>query len=124
MPSRNSSFGRSPLTLVLAAMLLASGLSACGRRGALEPPPGAEAPPTIPAPAGAPRPRGRPDTSNRLKVEASPTTLATEPGALVENAPDDDEVAGALTASPLPTPRKRVRGYTVPKDSFFLDPLL
>ena len=60
-------------------------------------------------------------------MSSSRTTLATDPGAIVENAPDDDdedEEPTALTVSPSPTPKKRVRAFAVPNEPFILDPLL
>jgi predicted small lipoprotein YifL len=116
--------------LVLGLTLLAAG---CGRRGPLEPPPGAAlaAPPAAAAEPGAPADRRLRRGSPSRSVEASPTTLATRPGALVETGPGDeaddgDEEEPALTVNPQPTPtaRKRTRAYGVPKEPFILDPLL
>lgn len=81
------------------ALLLAGcvvlALSACGRRGALEAPPD----PTAAKPAAG----------------AQQTAQAA----------DDEEAEGTLP-SPVGTPRRgnAKRGYVIPKDPFFLDPLL
>lgn len=80
--STSVSFTRA--ALVAGVILL--GLSACGRRGAPEPPPNGAAPQEV-------QPQGA----------AEPSTLP----------------------SPVGTPREQPRrGYTIPKDPFFLDPLL
>jgi hypothetical protein len=58
-------------------------------------------------------------------VAATPTTLATRPGAIVTTSPDvEEEAAPAAFVSPQPNPVKRGRAYTVPNTPFILDPLL
>lgn len=83
------------------AGLMALALAACGRRGALEPPPD----PSVP--------------------QAQGQTAGTATAA------DDDETDGLNTPgstlpSPVGTPRRTgaARGYTIPKEPFILDPLL
>ncbi len=81
--------------LVVAAALVA-GLSACGRRGALEPPPN----PRVPAAA------------------ANATANA-------ETADDETPETLLPSATPKPqSSRESKRGYTIPKEPFILDPLL
>lgn len=95
-----------PAALVVFTLcVLTLGAAGCGRRGALE------------APSGAPQPS---------TVSATPTTLATRPGAVLTDSPDSetDDGATATFVSPQPNPTRRQRGYTVPKDPFILDPLL
>jgi predicted small lipoprotein YifL len=84
-----------PGRLLLTAVLLALSLAACGRRGPLEAPPEAAA-------------------------------VSAQPRAQARAASDDDgeEVADATLPSPVPTPRRRSRAYTIPKEPFVLDPLL
>jgi predicted small lipoprotein YifL len=80
---------------VLLAGALALALSACGRRGPLEPP-GAQAAGAAPAAAG--------------------TTVEPE---------EERRQAGATIGSPAPGGRNAVRrGFTVPQQPFILDPLL
>jgi predicted small lipoprotein YifL len=76
--------------------LLALGLAACGRRGALEPPPLAG------APAGATTARAQTDGDD----EAPETILPS------------------VSPTPAADRRQQRRGYTVPKEPFILDPLL
>lgn len=111
MPSRH---------LLLAAALLALGLGACGRRGALDPPPGGPA--VAAAPAGSPRS----DVARRTTVQPSSTALATNPTAAVLDSPDSDveEDDTGFVVSPQPNPRRRGRAYLVPTGPFILDPLL
>ena len=121
MPFPTLSAGRGPLFVCLAASLLALGLSGCGRRGPLEAP--ADAPPPRAAPAAAARQASR-------AVAAQPPSIVTQPGSVTLDTPDDEtdeeETASSLVAPPTPTPvpRKRGRGYTIPKEPFILDPLL
>lgn len=117
-----------PGRALILATVAALALGACGRRGPLEPPDGSAAiapPPAASAARPAPTDR-RLRTTTTTRGSAAPTTLATEPGAVVENAPDEDEDPNetALAVSPSPTPRKRVRAFTVPNEPFLLDPLL
>jgi predicted small lipoprotein YifL len=78
--------------LVVAAIGLA--VSACGRRGALEPPPGAA--------------NAQPGATN----SAAPQRTA------------DDEDNEALNPSPVGQAKKRPRAIVIPKEPFILDPLL
>lgn len=111
MPVRFRFAVREPARVLVAAACLALALSACGRRGALEPPPDPNAPVVAPPAAGAPRPAGR---------------AAPPPGrqAAIVADDEDEEVKTDVTVSPLPTVQKRSRAYVVPKEPFFLDPLL
>lgn len=121
-----ASAGRASL-VCSGALLIAIGFGACGRRGPLEPPveAAAVAPPAAAEPADR---RLRPRSGTQTRATASPTTLATRSGEIVADSPDSpedddpDEVTQAV--SPLPTPRKRSRAYSVPKEPFILDPLL
>lgn len=122
MPSRPSVLRR-PLVALLAATVLAGGLAGCGRRGALEPPPpDASSQPIVPPAPATARPKGKPDTSNRTQLQSS-RTLANPAGNTIQPE-DEEEVTEGFAASPLPTTRKRVRNFDVPKDPFFLDFLL
>jgi predicted small lipoprotein YifL len=119
---------------LLIAGLLVLGLTACGRRGALEPPldPAAQAAEQ----RKAAQKQGLRGGQNRGSVPGGPSVPATEgqtnvPGqAQVADAGDaDDPVAeGPASASPvggLGTGQKRRRQpLVVPKEPFILDPLL
>ena len=89
-----------PLRALLVAAAIVASLAACGRRGALEPPPN----PRVPA------------------AQAQGTAAAAANAEAV--AEDDDE--GSLLPAPTPSasPRERRRGFTIPKEPFILDPLL
>jgi predicted small lipoprotein YifL len=82
--------------LLLATGLVICALTACGRRGTLEPPPD--------------------------------PALAAQPARQVQGQTVDDEgeeLRDQVVPSPTPTPpRRRQRGYTIPKEPFILDPLL
>lgn len=125
MPPRLTPLGRRPITLALLAGVMALGLSACGRRGQPEPPVDPAARPAPKAAATAPATRGR------SAVAASGTPpAAAQPGPSATLTGDDDAEDGddpqALT-SPQPTPsssRRKRPAYQVPKEPFFLDPLL
>lgn len=129
MPSAESGFGSRALAGLLLVAVLNLGVGACGRRGQPEPPVDPSAPKTT-APAKTSATRTRQDAS--ADAAASPTTLATRPSALTSISPDADDDEDALAddvnkgVSPQPTPstRKRTRPYVVPKEPFFLDPLL
>lgn len=99
--------------LVLVAGLICLSLAACGRRGALEAPPG---------PAVA-KPEARPTSR---KVER--TAVSSDPNVATLEAEEDEDpaeaAAEAIVPSPSPKPAKRSRNYTIPKDPFILDPLL
>ncbi|KAA2236361.1 LPS translocon maturation chaperone LptM [Salinarimonas soli] len=83
--------------MVAGALLVA--LSACGRRGPLEPPPVA----AVPA--------------------AAPGTVAAQTQAEVaEEGPDT--ILPSVSPTPPASSRQQKRGFTIPKDPFILDPLL
>ena len=109
-----------------AALTLALALTGCGRRGPLEPPEAAasSAPAQTAAPADS-RVRSGRTTTGQAAPPAS--TLATRPGAVVQDTPDDDDESETLQSvlpSPNPRPRKRDRPYVVPNEPFILDALL
>ena len=85
MPSSNSSLSSRSVALALSVLLLAS-LGACGRKGALEPPPGAVA--AKPDPLGQIDPETdqrtiapsiSPVASGRQKAKGKPITAPKEP---------------------------------------------
>jgi predicted small lipoprotein YifL len=80
--------------LVLAGVLLVA-LSACGRRGALEPPPRA----ALPAGTG------------QVQAEAAESEVP-------------ETILPGVTPTPSASARQQKRGFTIPKDPFILDPLL
>ena len=113
--------------LLSSAVLVALGLSGCGRRGPLEPPEAAAS--SAPAPVAAPADSRLKRSRTTARQAAPPTsTLATRPAALVEDAPDGDEdeseTIQSVIPTPNPTPRKRDRAFVVPNEPFILDPLL
>lgn len=110
------------LTLTLATAFVAFAATGCGRRGALEPPPGAAV--------------RTPQTAAQATTTAGPRTLPQSTG-LGGGTPqpdpdavrDGDELppsalAPAGTEAPVQTGRGAKRGYRIPKDPFLLDPLL
>lgn len=117
------------IAAVLAAVLL---VSACGRRGPLEPPPDASATakPAALKPATAPATR-------RVAAPPAPTTFGsqdqTQPQTATLDTPDDEteeadqSPADSIALTPTPTApgtRKRNRAFHVPNEPFILDPLL
>ncbi len=107
---------------ILIALGLALACTACGRRGALEPPGAAvseTAPVTRPgAPASA---RSLPaSTVSAVDRGAAPDPEAVQAG--------DELSAAAIPAGgdgvPVTTSRGSKRGYKVPKEPFILDPIL
>ncbi|MDP4005258.1 lipoprotein [Methylobacterium sp. NEAU K] len=107
------------LKLLATAGLVALAVSACGRRGALEPPQ-ASAPV---APARADSVNGR----RSLPVSVGLGGGVAEPEAAAVRA--GDELSGAAvppggTGAPVETSRGAKRGYRIPKEPFILDPLL
>ena len=82
--------------LVLAGALLVA-LSACGRRGALEPPPRA----ALPTGTG--------------QVQAQAEGAESEV---------PETILPGVSPTPLASARQQKRGFTIPKDPFILDPLL
>lgn len=110
------------LKLIAAAGLSALALSACGRRGALEPP--QTTAPTkgsqVPAPGTANGARTLPDGIGLGGGSAKPASDAVRAG---------DELALSAvppsgTEAPVETSRGAKRGYRIPKEPFLLDPLL
>lgn len=94
---------------MLVAVLLVLGLSACGRRGALEAPP---------------------DPSTAAKPAASQSSAKAAGGdaggpAAGPGQTEEEEADGTLP-SPVGTPRRSnaKRGYVIPKEPFILDPIL
>lgn len=120
---------------LLAASLLAFALTACGRRGPLEPPPD---------PAAVAAQKQRDERRQRQQSGARADQLAPEGATAVETkippavetsrvegeppAPEDDdnELPSMFpTATPAPKPSTgRKRGFVIPKEPFILDPLL
>jgi predicted small lipoprotein YifL len=111
--------------LVMASLLVLA-VTACGRRGPLEPPPD-------PAAAAVQRQReeirrqrqGAIPTGGAVagQTEIPPIATARRSEATPPT-PDEDE-ADELPSSIAPTPSSsRKRGITIPKDPFTLDPLL
>jgi predicted small lipoprotein YifL len=82
--------------LLLVTGLVACALAGCGRRGGLEAPP-------------------------------DPAVTA-QPARQVQGETIEDEAeevrTNNLVPQPTPTPRRRSRAYTIPKEPFILDPLL
>jgi predicted small lipoprotein YifL len=144
MPFALAPLGRATFLACLAALAVAG----CGRRGPLEPP-SASADVTAPRPTRSAEP-GRPGSSPRAagQVSSAPTaggsigarpaanigrsgSLSSSPLAGLDDATGDedpsdadDPAVGGFSAAPTPTARNRRRAYTVPKEPFFLDPLL
>jgi predicted small lipoprotein YifL len=110
---------RSALKILAAAGLAALAASACGRRGALEPPQAAA--PTVAGPAQAVAgARTLPDGVGLGGGRAEPDPAAVRAG-------DELSVAAVPpsgTEAPVQTGRGAKRGYRIPKDPFILDPLL
>ena len=109
------------LKLLAASGLVALAVSACGRRGALEPPQTAAPAPvarTEPGPVGGAR--SLPVAVGLGGGTAEPTDAAVRAG---------DELSAAAvppggTGAPVETSRGAKRGYRIPKEPFILDPLL
>jgi predicted small lipoprotein YifL len=133
MLSSPSAAGR----LLIAASLLAFALTACGRRGPLEPPPN-------PAAVAAQKQRDEqrrerqrgarteqaPAVEGATAVETKIPPLAQTSRVEGENPPpddDEDDNNGLPSIIPAPAPKPntaRKRGYVIPKEPFILDPLL
>ncbi|AIQ92406.1 hypothetical protein A3862_11015 [Methylobacterium sp. XJLW] len=108
------------LKLLAVSGLVALAVSACGRRGALEPPQTA-------APAAAPASVGAATGRRTLPVSVGLGGGAPEPDAASVRAGDELSVAAVPpggTDAPVETSRGARRGYRVPKEPFILDPLL
>jgi predicted small lipoprotein YifL len=107
---------RKALLAVLLAGTMALATGACGRRGRPEPPPNPDAPAKV---------QGTKATEQRASRRAA--TFDTRPGAVAEDDDDEEEeTEAAALASPsvMPTGRKKSQPFLVPKEPFFLDPLL
>lgn len=103
--------------------IFALAASACGRRGGLEPPPGVAAPKATNTTVGAPTtasPRALPQTVGLGGGAAAPDPDAVREGDEL----DPQAVPGSGTEAPITTSRGAKRRYNVPKQPFFLDPLL
>ena len=127
MTTRPARRGRAQLVGSAVALLVAASVAGCGRRGALEPPVDPSIAARPPASGVAADARVRPGARRQTSGAAPSTALATRGADVVADAPDDpddDEDDTARTVSPIPTPKKRVRAYAVPKEPFLLDPLL
>ena len=86
----------------LIAGVIALSLTACGRRGAPE----------------------APLTSAEIAAQQQREQRQVQRQAATP-ADDDDEVgSNATVMTPVPTPRRRSRAYTIPQQPFILDPLL
>jgi predicted small lipoprotein YifL len=119
------------LKLLAAAGLVALAVSACGRRGSLEPPDTrADAGPR----AGA-RASGTGGATGGTTVAGGrnlPTSVglgggSAEPDPAAVQAGDElplSAIPPSGTEAPVLTERGAKRGYTVPKQPFFLDPIL
>jgi hypothetical protein len=83
--------------LIIAGLIVLS-LAACGRRGSPEPP--------------------------LTAAELAAQQQGQQPRQAGAVDDDDDDVRNAAVMTPVPTPRRRSRAYTVPKEPFILDPLL
>ncbi|MEA1832209.1 lipoprotein [Methylobacterium durans] len=114
LPSRS-------LKLLAAAGAIALAVSACGRRGALEPPDGAARPGPVRSSAQVP-----------ASARSLPTSIGVGNGAAASDpaavqAGDElplSAIPPAGTEAPQTTSRGAKRGYAVPKQPFLLDPLL
>jgi predicted small lipoprotein YifL len=115
--------------LVMASLLVLA-VTACGRRGPLEPPPD-------PAAAAVQRQReeirrqrqGAIPTGGAVagQTEIPPIATARRSEATPPTPDEDeaDELPSSIAPTPIPTPSSsRKRGITIPKDPFILDPLL
>ncbi|MCJ2034712.1 LPS translocon maturation chaperone LptM [Methylobacterium sp. J-068] len=111
-----------PLSTIAAIGFIALAASACGRRGALEPPPGTEAARSVARPGmpGLASPRALP-----ASVGIGGGTAAPEPDAVrAGDELDALAVPGSGAEAPVKTTRGAKRGYVIPKQPFLLDPLL
>jgi hypothetical protein len=109
-----------PTIVVIGFLALAA--SACGRRGALEPPPGTAAARSVARPGlpGVATPRALPQS-----VGLGGGTAAPEPDAVrAGDELDALAVPGSGAEAPVKTTRGAKRGYVIPQRPFLLDPLL
>ena len=123
MALRSCLSSRAAARCLLAAVLVLAA-AACGRRGALEAPPGASAAIAAPDRAAAKPARGARTASQPV---ASGASLAGNTLDTPDDEADEPEFNGGV--APIPTPatpgtRKRGRGFTIPKEPFILDPIL
>jgi predicted small lipoprotein YifL len=111
-----------PLTTIAAIGLIALSASACGRRGALEPPPGTAAARSVARPGlpGVASPRELPQSVGLGGGAATPEPDAVRAGDEL----DTLAVPGSGAEAPVKTTRGAKRGYVIPKQPFLLDPLL
>jgi hypothetical protein len=111
------------LKLLAVSGLAALAVSACGRRGALEPPQTAAPVAPAAAQAGSDAVNGR----RTLPVSVGLGGGAPEPDPAAVRAGDELSVAAVPpggTDAPVETSRGARRRYRVPKEPFILDPLL
>lgn len=110
------------LSTIAVIGFIALAASACGRRGALEPPPGTEAARTAPRTglAGVASPRALPQSIGLGGGTAAPEPEAVRAGDEL----DVLAVPGSGAEAPVKTTRGAKRGYVIPKQPFLLDPLL
>ncbi|MGU3479449.1 hypothetical protein [Methylobacterium sp. D48H] len=109
------------LKLLAVSGLVALAASACGRRGALEPPQ------TAASRAGAQASADAPTGRRTLPVSVGLGGGAPEPDPASVRAGDELSAAAVPpggTEAPVETSRGARRGYRVPKEPFILDPLL
>lgn len=112
------------LKLLAVSGLVALAASACGRRGALEPPQTAA---PAAAAAGAQPSADAPTGRRTLPVSVGLGDGAPEPDPASVRAGDELSAAAVPpggTDAPVETSRGARRGYRVPKEPFILDPLL
>ncbi|MCJ2045103.1 lipoprotein [Methylobacterium sp. J-078] len=102
--------------------LVALATSGCGRRGALEPPPGTEAARAVARPGlpGLASPRALPQSVGLGGGTAAPSPDAVRSGDEL----DTLAVPGSGAEPAVKTTRGAKRGYVIPKQPFLLDPLL
>jgi predicted small lipoprotein YifL len=117
------------LRTFMMVILLAGVVSACGRRGPLEPPPDPSAPKVEQGDKNKikskdkgknkEKPQEKSQVSSDDKKESSSVSIkAPSP-----DDDDDDDDDGEIT-SPVGQAKKRPRHFVIPKEPFILDPLL
>ena len=115
--------------LALIAGLILLGLTACGRRGSLEPPPDPAALAAEQRRAAARQQGGRVSPVSVPSSEARPAVEgeANPPGQAQVNDGGLGDEPGAESLIPTATPTgagRRRRPFVIPKEPFILDPLL
>ncbi|MDP4021976.1 lipoprotein [Methylobacterium sp. NEAU 140] len=118
---------RPALTLLAASALAALAVSACGRRGALEPPQAAALGPAAGAQAAPGAVPGVVQGARTLPDSVGLGGGRPEPDPTAVRAGDElslSAVPPAGTEAPIQTSRGAKRGYRIPRDPFILDPLL